>query len=527
MRYIIFFASALILGLTAHVLHAQSSLNDYAKSITKADLERHVRKLAADDMEGRETGQKGQKMAAEYIMRELIGDEIIGPVKDRNTSYYQKVTMVKRKWKQISLSNGSTKLENLKDFFLMGDFEQGTFSRDLVFLGYGIDLPEYSDYKGQNVRGKFVVALSGEPKNKKGVYFINKKTETSEGSNPEKKAEWARKNGALGLCLLYEDDANFSFTLMAYKSELDKEKMELVGMGVSFSFIYASPTPMYKLMGSSSKAMKGIIKKLDAGVPQKKSLVAKNIKFAAEAQEEPVNTENVLGFVEGTDSKLKNEVVVISAHYDHIGLLPESSKQPDKINNGADDDASGVAAVLEIAEAMAQAKAKGEGPKRSILFAFFTGEEKGLLGSDYYSTFPIYPLQNTIANLNIDMIGRMDVRHTDPNYVYIIGSDMLSSELHTLSENTAQTYSPDIKLDYMYNDPNDPNQFYYRSDHYNFAKHDIPVIFYFTGVHEDYHKPGDEVEKIDFTKMEKLTKLIFHTATALSNAPTRPKVDKK
>ncbi len=524
MRY--YFLTVLFCAL-ALIAHAQKPIPDYSNTILKSELERHLRTLAADDMEGRETGEPGQKKAAEYIMRELIGDELIGPVKDNNTSYYQRVTMVKRRWSSINISTNNTKLENLQDFFIMGAFEKGTFTRDVVFMGYGIDLPQYSDYKGHNVRGKFVVVLSGEPKNKKGVYLINGKSETSDGSNPELKEEWAKKHGALGLCMLYEDDINFKFTLATYRSQLDKESMELVGMGAAFSNIYGSPDSFFKLLNTSEKAIKGIVKKMNVGTPQKSPLTVRNVKFNAEADEKPVSTENILGYIEGNDPKLKNEVLVMSAHYDHIGKLPESSKAKDKINNGADDDASGVSALLEIAEAFAQAKAKGEGPKRSVLFIFFTGEEKGLLGSDYYSTYPVFPLQNTIANLNIDMIGRLDMKHgNNPNYVYIIGSDMLSSDLHKVSENTAKTHFPDIALDYTYNDPDDPNQFYYRSDHYNFAKHGIPVIFYFTGVHDDYHQPSDEADKIDFQKMEKLTRLIYKTASELLFAPTRPVVDK-
>ncbi|MFT6718932.1 MAG: Zn-dependent M28 family amino/carboxypeptidase, partial [Sphingobacteriales bacterium] len=190
------------------------------------------------------------------------------------------------------------------------------------------------------------------------------------------------------------------------------------------------------------------------------------------------------------------------------------------------DDGSGTVSVLELAQAFSEAKKAGKGPRRSILFMNFTGEEKGLLGSDYYSSNPVYPLENTVADLNIDMIGRRDKQHeNDPRYVYIIGSDKLSSDLHNWSEK-ANTDNVKIALDYTYNDPKDPNRFYYRSDHYNFAKHNIPVIFYFTGVHEDYHKPTDTVEKIEFNKMEEIVKLVFHTAWKIANSDTKPVVDK-
>ena len=238
----------------------------------------------------------------------------------------------------------------------------------------------------------------------------------------------------------------------------------------------------------------------------------------AERKDATVQTENVLGFLEGSDKK--DEVVVISSHYDHIGISPDG-----QINNGADDDGSGTSSVLELAEAFSKAKAAGQGPRRSILFITVTGEEKGLFGSEYYSDHPVLPLANTVCDLNIDMIGRVDDAHkTDPKYVYLIGSDKLSSTLHSISE-TANQQHVGYKLDYTFNDPNDPNRFYYRSDHYNFARKGIPVIFYFTGVHEDYHQPGDDVEKIMFDKQAPIVKLVFHTAWEVANRDERIKVD--
>ena len=200
---------------------------------------------------------------------------------------------------------------------------------------------------------------------------------------------------------------------------------------------------------------------------------------------EYVKGENVLGYIEGTD--LKEELLIITAHYDHLG------KHDSLLFNGADDDGSGTVGIMEIAEAFMIAKKEGKGPRRSVLIMPVSGEEKGLLGSKYYTDNPIYPLENTIANLNIDMIGRIDNLHNTPNYVYLIGSDMLSQELHDISEEINKKYIG-LELDYTYNEQNDPNRYYYRSDHYNFAKNNIPVIFYFNGVHEDYHKTTDTIE---------------------------------
>ena len=225
-----------------------------------------------------------------------------------------------------------------------------------------------------------------------------------------------------------------------------------------------------------------------------------------------VSGENVLGYIEGTD--LKEELIIITAHYDHLG------KHDTLLFNGADDDGSGTVGVMEIAEAFMLAKKEGKGPRRSVLIMPVSGEEKGLLGSKHYTDNPVYPLEKTVANLNIDMIGRLDNLHDTANYIYLIGSDMLSQELHDISEEVNKKYIG-LELDYTYNSDEDPNRYYYRSDHYNFAKNNIPVIFYFNGVHDDYHKVTDTIEKIDFQKIQTITRLVFLTAWELANRDER------
>ncbi len=231
------------------------------------------------------------------------------------------------------------------------------------------------------------------------------------------------------------------------------------------------------------------------------------------------DSENVLAFIEGSEKP--EEVLVLSAHLDHVGMDAEGN-----VFNGADDDGSGTVALLEIAEAFKKAVKDGKGPKRSILFLHVTGEEKGLYGSRYYSENPVYPLANTIADLNIDMIGRNDDAHLeDNNYVYLIGSDKLSTDLHNISSAVNAKFF-EINLDYRYNADSDPNRFYYRSDHYNFAKKNIPIIFYFNGVHDDYHQISDTPDKINYPLLEKRTQLVFATAWELANRKDRPVVDK-
>ena len=230
------------------------------------------------------------------------------------------------------------------------------------------------------------------------------------------------------------------------------------------------------------------------------------------------DSENIWAFVEGTEKP--DEIVVVSAHYDHIGI------ENGEIFNGADDDGSGTVALLEIAQAFAKAKAAGHGPKRSMLFLHVTGEEHGLHGSRFYSENPLFPLKNTVADVNIDMIGRRDEAHKDSNnYIYLIGSDYLSSELYAICESENKKFV-NLNLDYKFNDRKDPNRFYYRSDHYNFAKNGIPVVFLFNGVHADYHQKTDEVDKIEFDALEKRAQLGFVIAWELANRPEKIKVDK-
>tara|TARA_B100000242_G_C43032714_1_gene481284 strand:- start:332 stop:1636 length:1305 start_codon:yes stop_codon:yes gene_type:complete len=247
-----------------------------------------------------------------------------------------------------------------------------------------------------------------------------------------------------------------------------------------------------------------------------------------------VDSENVIAIIEGTEKP--EEYLILTAHLDHVGYGRTGSRLrksyigevKDRIHNGADDDGSGTVAMLEIAQAFKQASKKGKGPKRSIIFLHVTGEEKGLLGSAYYSDNPIYPLSNTVANLNLDMIGRIDpTRKGDKReYIYIIGSDHDSQDLHEISEQT-NLQTVNLDLDYRYNAKDDPQRFYYRSDHYNFAKKGIPIIFYFSGTHEDYHLPSDTPDKINYDLLELRSKLIFYTAWNIANRDQRIIVDPK
>lgn len=484
----------------------------YSKEVTAEDLKKHLVKLASREFEGRETGKKGQKIAAHYLAKNFKDHGAVGPVND--TGFFQQYPLIMKNQGPIQFKVGRKKYLFLKDFYFFPGFPDVEINADsVVFAGYGIDSDTYSDFKNLNVKGKVIVALDGEPFDQEGKSKVTGSKEPSEWSNSWRlKSEAAIRNQAKAILILSE---KFEQKLAASRHFVENPYVKLdipvKDKKPSIPFLYISKQIGEKLLDKNIAELKG-----SGGT----SFVSKKkFKLKVDRPAERILAENVVAFIPGKE--LKDEVIVISAHYDHLG------KTDTTIYYGADDDGSGTAALLTLSKAFARASKEGYGPKRSIAFVAFSGEEKGLLGSEYYSENPVFPLKNTIANLNIDMIGRLDKKHqNNPDYIYIIGSDKLSTQLHNLSENVNRTYS-NLELDYTYNDLNDPNRYYYRSDHYNFAKKNVPVIFYFNGTHEDYHKASDTVDKIDFKKMEKISRLVFFTAWELANRKERPVVDRK
>ncbi|MCW3084995.1 MAG: peptidase [Bacteroidetes bacterium] len=483
----------------------------YANTVTAAGMSKNLHVIASDEYEGRETGKKGQKMAAEYISARFKAAGI--PPYKENT-YYQEypLNMVMPGPAEITID--SKKYTGNKDYYnFPGLSEQTIETKDILFLGYGIDQENYSDYKGADVKGKTVMILPGEPYSKDSIsYASGKKTASLWSTYGRLKIETAREKG-VGALLIVVD--NIEKEMLNNKKRLEAPSLKLDLDKKEMPVIYISREMANEIL--KKKTIDKTKKKISKTGKSQQTVVKKDIVIAMRNTVQKIDAENVLGYIEGTD--LKNELVVVTAHYDHLG------KDGNIVFNGADDDGSGTVAVIEMAQAFAKAKREGHGPRRSMLFMTVSGEEKGLLGSSYYTEHPVYPLASTVCDLNIDMIGRVDEKHTgNPNYIYLIGSDKLSSELHAISEKSNKTYE-NLELDYTYNDEKDKNRFYYRSDHYNFAKNGIPVIFYFNGVHADYHKETDEVEKIDFNKMEKITRLVFFTAWEVANRTDRIVVD--
>ncbi|PWJ57675.1 Zn-dependent M28 family amino/carboxypeptidase [Dyadobacter jejuensis] len=507
----------------------QDQATKYAETISPSDLKKHLTIIASDSLEGRDTGSPGQKKAAEYVVKyyKEYGLEPIAVDANGQKSFYQKYQLYKRSWGEVSLTAAGQRYEMGQDFFVNGLANiPEEITVPVVFAGYGIADERYSDYADLDVKGKAVVVFEGEPQDKLGKYLVTGTDEKSKWSSNiawQHKVRIARSNGAKYVLIVTDktgDDVQKEIrqrAVMARRFGAPTLK-PVVEADDALSAWVISDAIAAKVLHTSIKKLNANKKAITkAGKSTLRSLKGE-IALKAERINETIDTENVAAYLEGSDKK--DEVLVISAHIDHIGISPNG-----EINNGADDDGSGTVSLMELAQAFAKAKAEGHGPRRSILFLNVTGEEKGLFGSEYYSKNPLLPLENTIANLNIDMIGRVDAAHENNHeYVYLIGSDKLSSELHAVSEEANKKYV-NFDLDYTFNDPNDPNRFYYRSDHYNFAKNNVPVIFYFTGVHEDYHRPGDDVEKILFDKQSKIVKLVFYTAWELVNREGRIVVD--
>jgi Zn-dependent M28 family amino/carboxypeptidase len=491
----------LLLMLIANLkLGLSQNQKSYASSITAEELKEKLYTYASDEFEGRETGDKGQKLAVEYLKD--IYKKLGVKAAKADGNYFQNVPLVSVSPAKVSVKTDNNSFEYYTDFISITDAKTEVINtQDIVAVGYGINDANYNDYKDIDVTDKIVVAIAGEPKNDDGTYSISGTEKYSKWSNGRQelssKRDAARESGAKAFFLINE----FLFTRYAryYKARDEDGGESNLALDVA------------------KKNMYGFLVSEEMGAAL---LTTKALEIDYNQKNEAIVSENVAAMITGSEKP--DEYIILSAHLDHVGM------HDGEVYNGADDDGSGTVAILEIAEALKSAQDNGQGPKRSVIFLHVTGEEKGLLGSQYYTDYdPIVPLAQTVANLNIDMIGRTDPKRLEGkrNYIYLIGSDKLSTDLHNVSEEVNTKYT-NIELDYTYNDENDPNRFYYRSDHYNFAKNNIPIIFYFNGTHEDYHKATDTPDKIEYDLLENRTRLVFYTAWELANRDEAVRVDK-
>ncbi|NNC46591.1 MAG: M28 family peptidase, partial [Winogradskyella sp.] len=464
----------------------------YSSTITEGELKELLYTYASDEFEGRETGEPGQKKAVEYLKSQYQAMDIPSPL--GGDDYFQEVPLEKQKVAEAQISVNGKSFASFDDHIVLRLNKDVELSVDeIAYVGYGIEDETYSDYSNLDVKGKVVLAKAGEPKDANGNYITSGETEETKWTNGRQaiasKRDAAQSNGAAAFILV--DDQLFSRYSNYYRNQAESGASGRLSLKGTTDGIDA-------VLMITAKLGNAIYPKLSAN--DTAAMVPTDLSLKIENKSESITSENVVAFIKGAEKP--DEIIVISAHLDHEGI------KNGNVYNGADDDGSGTVALVEIAEDFKTAQSEGHGPKRSILLLHVTGEEKGLLGSRYYTDIdPIFPLDNTVANLNIDMIGRTDPKRTEgsKNYVYLIGSDKLSTDLHEISEQVNSKYC-NVELDYTYNDENDPNRFYYRSDHYNFAKNNIPVIFYFNGTHADYHRPSDTPDKIEYDLLTNRTR---------------------
>jgi hypothetical protein len=491
---------------SAPIVNRTGMATTFGKDITAAGVKEQLYVIAGEEMQGRETATEGQRKAAAYIAGQF---KAMGLQPGVNGKWEQFYSLYQDTLTNSTIIVGDSVYLFGKNFYasVKDNRTEQLDNVSVVYAGYGITSGNYDSYKGLDVAGKIVLLQQGEPRLGDTAFLLSGSRQGSEWSSVTKKATLAADMGAKAVFVISE-----SLARMGAVSERMKRS------GIYTASDEPTETKLNTYFISAEMAAYILGKSVDKEqAPANPEAVNKvTVNFAKGVND--MKTSNVLGYLEGADKK--DEILFVTAHYDHLGV------HDGKVYYGADDDGSGTSAVIEIAAAFAKAKKAGYGPRRSIVFMTVSGEEKGLLGSRYYTDFPVYPLEKTVVDLNIDMIGRIDPDHAkDSNYVYIIGDDKLSSELRTISE-MANNMHTQLDLDYKYNDPEDSNRFYYRSDHYMFAQHNIPIIFYFNGVHADYHRPTDTVEKINYELLAKRARLVFYTAWDIANRNERLVVDR-
>ncbi len=499
-----------------------------ANTITAKQLSDYLYFVASDAMEGRDTPSRGLDTTAEFIKMNLSrwGFKPAGD----NGTFFQKISL-----RRESIDASSTKLiVDGKEFVLNEDFFRlggnvSTGDVPLVFGGDGwmVKAKNIDALANVDVKGKIVV-FAGNGYSQQSIIpppagVTQADLQGTRGTDWADTVKNAEIKGAAGVIIIappqlmgfWDQVKNFFSRGNTYPEKLrDGNPRSPDSMPV----MLVAPKVRDAIFGGAT-------------APTAPGNLNKNGNLSAKSKAETLMTQNVVAIWEGSDAVLKNEMVAIGAHYDHVGMNPNAPGE-DKIWNGADDDGSGTVAVLSIAEALAKSAKR---PKRSILFVWHAGEEKGLWGSEYFTKFPTVDLSKVVAQLNIDMIGRS--RKTDDtnprnkelsgeNEIYVIGSKMMSTQLGNVVDGVNNSY---LKLNYnfKYDDPNDPNRFFFRSDHFNYAVKGIPITFWFDGVHQDYHGADDEPDRIDYAKMERVTRTIFLTMWEVADAKTRPTVDKQ
>jgi hypothetical protein len=532
---------------TLPVTHAQRSSDKSKKAAATVTAQRGVDTIAAnqlkdyltfiasDEMEGRDTPSRGLNTTAKFLAMNLArwgfkpaGDE---------GSFLQRIDLQHNR-----ADAGQTKVDYSGKTLLAGtDYipvgGSGDVSGQLVFAGNGwfVKSKNIDAYKDIDPKGRIAVIFGSPNTLPRGLSRADLRKAGEESMNP---SDYARSKGVTAL--IYVPDFQYLANWQNNRQRITERGLTVVAKlqtqtTTPLPSIVISPEIANLLFVGERQSATGIFNASysSSGATLPASFLLsdqKKITMSVANNVEIVPTQNVVAVWEGSDPVLKAEYVALGAHYDHVGSgCPPAGT--DTICNGADDDGSGTTALLAMAEALAKAPSR---PKRSVLFVWHCGEEKGLWGSRYFTEFPTVPLNQIVAQLNIDMIGRSkkegdtnprNAELTGPDAVYLIGSTMMSTELGEIVNSVNKSFL-NLTFDTKYDDPSDPNRFFYRSDHYNYARKGIPIIFFFDGVHEDYHRAGDSADKIDYQKMEKITRTIYMTLWEIAVRPTRLKVDK-
>lgn len=450
----------------------------YAHTITASDLKNHLYIVASKDMEGRETATEGQKKAAAYIEDQF---KRIGLLPGNNGSYQLKYSVYQDSLVNATLEVNGHQYELDKDFnATISNIAAVQPFSEVVYIGNNVTA---DSIRKENLSGKLVMMSQDAMGIQGGRFQLTAKAAAIRAANP---------------AAILAISANYPRRIASPRK--DRQSLNFYRKSIVPQSFTISEAVASAIMGSNNSSSASI------------TTYQANVLLGVQKAVNVLESSNIIGMIPGTD--LKDEYLFVTAHYDHLG------KRDSVIYYGADDDGSGTVGVLEIAEAFAKAKQAGNGPRRTMVFMTVSGEEKGLWGSEYYGSHPIYPLDKTTADLNIDMIGRIDATRKQgdsTNYVYVVGDDKLSSELKPISEAQNKKYTK-LELDYKFNDPNDPNRIYYRSDHYNFAKNGVPIIFYYDGMlGADYHRPTDTPDKINYNLLAKRAQLVFYTAWDMAN----------
>ena len=516
----------------------------FSEQIETDFLQQYLEVIAHDSLDGRDTGMRGQKIAAEYIAG--FYQELGFTPKGDNGTYFQHFdlnatvtdSLVYRTY-QITETDTVLVNHTVESPESHGEYYRlfggsAPISGEIVFGGFGVNDASRGVHhlEGDDLENSWVMIFEDIP------YVVDGDTLISPQINGNLRLGTILRNyNANGILLIsdhpqeeFEELASMNAKLVSNPTDMSLAYLNngLRSSQLPVGVKHISPSMAATLLGLENP--EEISSKRDSLIANIRDFRATRISAMLEYTpyngRSTIETENVLAYLEGADPDIKDEVLVLMAHYDHIGIGPPD-ETGDMIYNGADDNGSGTVGLMAIADAFNRAQEQGYKPKRSILFLHVSAEEIGLLGSRYYSDHPVIPIENTVASFNADMIGRSDsesIERGETDYVYLIGGEIISSGLDSLIV-AANEKSVNMTLDRRYNDLADPNQFYRRSDHWNFGRLSVPFVFFFTGVHDDYHQPSDTVDKIEFDKYTRIVQLIYSSAIKVANFDGRPEVD--